>query len=60
MQDQGSGTYVAGTSDEFGIRVGVHQGSTLLFVVVMQQAIRAARGEGLRDLLYSDDLVITA
>ena len=54
---------LAGTSDEFGIGVGVHQGSALsplLFVVVMQEATRAARGEGLWDLLYTDDLVITA
>ena len=26
----------------------------------MQEATRAARGEGLWDLLYTDDLVITA
>ena len=40
----------AGTSDEFGIEVGVHQGPALnflLFVVVMQEATREARGEGL-------------
>ena len=47
---------LAGTSDEFGIGVGVHQGSALsplLFVVVMEEA-------GLRDLLNTDDRVITA
>ena len=41
---------LAGTSDEFGIGVGVNQGSALsplLFVLVMQEATRAARGEGL-------------
>ena len=41
---------LAGTSDAFGIGVGVHQGlalSPLLFVVVMQETSRAARGEGL-------------
>ena len=35
---------IAGTSDEFGIGVGVHQRSALsplLFVVVMQEATRA-------------------
>ena len=55
---------LAGTSDEFGKAVGVHQGSALsplLFVVVMQsEATRESRGEGLWDLLYADDLVITS
>ena len=45
-------------------RVGVHQGSEpsllILWVVVMQEAATAARGEGLWDLLYTNDLVITA
>ena len=43
---------LAGDSDEFGIGVGVHHGLVL--------RTRAARGEGLWDLLYADDLVITA
>ena len=54
---------LAGTSEEFEIGVGVHQGSALsllLFVVVMQEATRTAREEDLWDLLYADDLVITA
>ena len=37
---------LAGTSDEFGIGMGVHQGSApgpLLFVVVMQEATRGKR-----------------
>ena len=34
--------------------------SPLLFVVVMQEATRAAGGEGLWDLLYVNDLVIIA
>ena len=53
---------VAGNSNEFGIGVGVHQKIALtrrLFVVVMQEATREAR-EGLWDLLYAADLVITA
>ena len=53
---------LAGTLDEFGIGVRIHQGlslSPLLFVLVMQEATRAARCEGLWDLLYADDLVIT-
>ena len=33
--------------------------SPLLFVVVMQEATRAARGEVLWNLLYANDLVIT-
>ena len=52
---------LAGTSDEF--EIGVHQGSALiplLFVVVIKEATREAIGEGLWDLLYADDLVITA
>ena len=43
--------------------MGVHQGSALsplLFVVVMQEATRAARGERSWDKSYADDLVITA
>ena len=50
---------LAGTSDGFGIAVRVHQGTALslqLFVVVMQEAIRAINGEGILDLLYADDL----
>ena len=41
----------------------IHHGSSLsplLFVVVMQEAIREARGKGLLDLLYANDLVTTA
>ena len=41
---------LASTSDEFGMGVGVHQGSAmspLLFVVVIQKATKEARGEGL-------------
>ena len=54
---------LAGISDEFGIGVGVHQGSAvspLLFVVVMQEATRTARSEGLWDLLNANGLVKTA
>ena len=56
-------TTLAGTSDEFRIGMGVHQGaalSPLLLVMVMQDATREKRGEGLWDLLYVDDLAITA
>ena len=51
---------LAGTSDEFGTGVGVHQGTApsplqLLFVVVMQEETRA-----LWELMYTDDLVAIA
>ncbi len=50
-----------GISEEFSIRVGVHQRSALsplLFIVVMQEATKEARREGLKELLYADDLVL--
>ena len=54
----------ASTSWDLGYKsMGVHQGSALsllLFVLVMQEATRAARGEGLWDLFYAKDLAITA
>ena len=43
--------------------MGVHQGSTLcplLFIIVMEEAIKLARGDGVWQLLYADDLVLTA
>ena len=56
---------LAGTRNEFWIGLGVYQGvsiESLPFVVVMQEATRAARGEGLWNLLelavrrrHSDD-----
>ena len=52
----------AGISEAFEIKVGVHQGSALsplLFVLVMEEATRGDR-RGLWELLYADDLVITA
>ena len=52
----------AGTSEKFGIRMGVHQGSALsplLFVIVMEEATKEER-RSLWELLYADDLVITA
>ncbi len=50
-------------SEEFSIRVGVHQGSALsplLFVVVMQEAMKEVRREGLKELPSVDDLVLMA
>ena len=55
---------VAGeTSDSFEIGVGVHQGSVLsplLFILVMEEATRECRAGGLWELLYVDDLALTA
>ena len=55
---------VAGeTSDSFEIGVGVHQGLVLsppLFILVMEEAIRECRVGGLWELLYVDDLALTA
>ena len=53
---------VASKSDKFKIGVGVHQGSALsplLFIAVMEEVTKECRGEGLFELLYSDDLVLT-
>ena len=54
---------IVGTSEDFDIRVGVHQGSVLsplLFITVMEEATKIARGDGPWELLYADDLVLTA
>ena len=52
-----------GLSDEFEVKVGVHQGSVLspfLFITVMQAVTKHA-AEGLPwELLYADDLVLIA
>ena len=53
---------VAGTSEAFDIRVGVHQGSALsplLFITVME-ATKLTRRDDQWELLYVDDLVLTA
>ena len=50
-----------GTSEEFGIGVGVHQGSALsplLFILVMEETSKDRRG-GLHEIPYADDLVLT-
>ena len=52
-----------GTSEEFNIGVGVHQGSALsplLFILVIQEATKEVGREGLMELLYADDLVLMA
>ena len=50
-------------SDEFGVKVGVHQGSVLsplLFVIVLEALSRMFRTGTPWELLYADDLVISA
>ena len=58
-----SSVRVAGeTSVDFGIEVGVHQGSVLsrlLFIVVMEEATKECRVGDPWELLYADDLVLT-
>ena len=52
-----------GLSDKFTINVGVHQGSALsplLFKIVMEEATRDVRKGDPWELLYADDLVLTA
>ena len=48
-------------SDEFGVNVGVHQGSVLsplLFILVLEALSRKLRTSVLCELLYVDDLVL--
>ncbi len=52
-----------GISEEFRIGVGLHHRSALSplpFIVVTQEATKGARREGLKELLYADDLVLMA
>ena len=51
------------TSVDFGIEVGVHQVSVLsplLFIVVIEEATKECRVGNPWELLYADDLVLTA
>ena len=51
------------SSDEFNIKVGVHQGavmSPLLFIIVMEALSREFRVGCPWELLYTDDLVLMA
>ena len=51
----------SGTSEEFGIRVGVHQGSVLsplIFSTVVDVVTEHAREGLLNEVLYADDLVL--
>ena len=61
---EGSRTKVrvgSGTSEEFGIRVGVHQRSVLsplIFAIVVDVVTEHAREGLLNEILYADDLVL--
>ena len=61
---EGSRTKVtvgSGTLDEFGVRVGVHQGSVLsplIFAVVVDVVTEHAREKLLNEILYAVDLVL--
>ena len=51
----------SGTSDEFGVRVGVHQGSVLsplIFAIVVDVVTKHAREGLLNEILHADDLVL--
>ena len=52
-----------GTFDDFEIGLGLHQGSALsllLFITVMKEALKNCRVGDPWELLYADDLIITA
>ena len=51
----------SGLSEEFEVKVGMHQGSVLssfLFAVVVNVVIEFAREDALSELLYAGDLVL--
>ena len=51
----------SGLSEEFGVRVGVHQGSVispLIFAIVVDAVTEQARKGILNEILYADDLVL--
>ena len=62
--NEGSRTKVrvgSGLSEEFGVRVGVHQGSVispLIFAIVVDAVTEQAREGLLNEILYADDLVL--
>ena len=52
---------VSGLSEEFGVRVGVHQGSVispLIFAIVVDAVTEQARKGLFNEILYADDLVL--
>ena len=46
-------------ADQFGVKVGVHQGS-VLFITVLEAILRECRSSLSWEMLYADDLVIIA
>ena len=51
----------SGTSEEVGVRVGVHQGSVLsplIFAIVVDVVTEHARERLMNEILYADDLVL--
>jgi len=63
-EDSRSRVRVAGVESEyFDINVGVHQGSALsplLFIIIMEEATKECQDDALWNLLYADDLVLSA
>ena len=50
-------------SEDFEVKVGVHQGSvlsTILFIMVFEATLQEFRGSSPSELLYADHLVLTA
>ena len=51
----------SGLSEEFSVKVGVHQGSVLsplLFAMVIDEATKNARNGWMKQILYADNLVL--
>ena len=49
------------TSEDFPVKVGVHQGSILspwFFNIVLDEVSKEARENGMKELLYADDLAL--
>ena len=51
-----------GLSEEFPINVGVYRGSalsTLMFILLIDEATKECRRDEIWELLYADDLVLS-